>query len=156
MPSEPRTNKNMPGELMMSGTSDAARTVFNAEVATAIKPGTFVAVAATVAADANLEARPASLPVSAASVVIGVCKKWALKDNHPPSDQMAVYHKGNVGAYVATAVKYGDPVFAIFTPGPTQGYGTNVAGANAAPVTDAMWVSSTPANEVAIVSLSKP
>jgi hypothetical protein len=154
MPSEQRTFKNAPGELMMSGLEDAARTLQNGEPIVPLRPGVFVAV--PIGSEGNGEGRLAVLPVSAASVIIGVVKKWIYKDIHPPKDQIAVYHRGYVGVWVAVAVKAHDPVFAVFTPGNTQGFGTNAAGANAVVVNSARFVSTTPANEVAIVSLLLP
>ena len=148
------TNKVVAGELAMSGQEDSARTAHNAG-AIAIKPGCFVAAADGVS-DNNLERRGVTLPVSATSIIIGACKKWFLKDEHPQKDQVAYFFRGVIGVPVAAAVKAQDPVFAIFTPGPTHGHATNVAGANAAPVPGARFLSTIGAGEVAIVSLNLP
>lgn len=150
------TNKVVAGELAMSGQEDSARTSFNSG-AIAIKPGCFVAAAPTATGtDNNLERRGVTLPVDANSVIIGACKKWMLKDEHPQKDQVAYYFRGVIGVPVAAAVKAQDPVFAIFTPGATHGHATNVAGANAAPVPGARFLSTIGAGEVAIVSLNLP
>lgn len=148
------TNKVEAGELAMSGQEDSARTAYNSGTI-AIKPGCFVA-ASDGTGDNNLERRGVTLPVSATSVIIGACKKWMLKDDHPQRDQVAYFFRGVVGIPVAAAVKAQEPVFAIFTPGPTHGHATNVAGANAAPVPGARFLSTIAAGQVAIVSLNLP
>lgn len=149
-------NKVVAGELAVSGQEDSARSAYNSGLIP-IKPGCFIAAAPTaIGTDNNLERRAVTLPVDATSVIIGACKKWILKDEHPQKDQVAYYYRGVIGISVAVAVKAQDPVFAIFTPGATHGFATNVAGANAAPVPGARFVSTIGAGEVAIVSLNLP
>lgn len=145
-------NKIVAGELAMSGQEDSARTAYNAEAIAPIKPGLFVAIAT--ALEGNLERRGVILPVNAASIIVGACKRWFLKDEHPPNDQVAYYFRGVIGVPVIAAVKSGDPVYAVFTPGATQGQATNVAGANAVLVPNARFLSTIGAGEVAICSLN--
>jgi hypothetical protein len=147
-------NKIVAGELAMSGQEDSARTAYNAEAVAAIRPGSFVAIAT--ALEGNLERRGVILPVGANSIIVGACKRWYLKDEHPPKDQVAYYFRGVIGVLVVAAVKSGDPVFTIFTPGLTQGRATNVAGANAVLVPNARFLSTIGAGEVAICSLNLP
>lgn len=148
------TNTIAPGELAMSGQEDTARTAYNAAAAP-LKPGYFVA-AIDGTGDGNLERRGVTLPTSAASIVLGAVKKWMFKDEHLQKEQVAYYVRGAVGIPVAAAVKAGDPVFAIFAVGATQGQATNVAGANAVAVPGARFLSTKQAGQVAIVSLNIP
>lgn len=146
------TSKVVAGELAMSGQEDSARTGYNAETVASIAPGLFVAIATGL--EGNLEKRGLVLPAGANSIVVGACKKWFFKDTHPPKDQVAYYFRGVIGVPVVAAVKSGDPVFAVFTPGVTQGKATNVAGADAVLVPNARFLSTIGAGEVAIVSLN--
>lgn len=148
------TNLVAAGDLAMSGQEDTARTSYNA-AATPIKPGYFVA-AADGTGDGNLERRGVTLPLSANSIILGACKRWMFTDEHPQKSQVAYYARGAVGIPVAANVKNGDPVFAIFAVGATQGQATNVAGANAVAVQGARFLSTTAAGQVAIVSLNIP
>jgi hypothetical protein len=153
-----------PGQLMMSGAEDGARTAVQAETTALIIPGVFVAALA--GQSENLERRGIILPAAADSIILGVSLAYfppiRFENGYPPGSQIAYYWKGQVGIWVITDVKAQDPVFAFFNPtNPLQkGYAGNTAGATAVAVPNARFLSSTPGSPatpgVALVSLALP
>lgn len=148
------TNDLMPGELAYSGQEDSARTAYNAEVTASIIPGRFVAISA--AGDGQLERRGVTLPVDANSIIVGVCKRYFLEDEHLPKHPLSYYFRGVVSVECVATVTPQQQVYAIFTPGATQGKATNVAGINAVIVPGARFLASSAANAIAIVTLLLP
>jgi len=156
-----------PGQLVMGGAEDGARTAVQAEATALILPGVFVAAQPNQTPPENLERRGVILPAAADSIILGVSLAFfgirAIEDGYPPKSQISYYWKGQVGVWVFTDVKAQDPVFAAFNPAnPLQkGYGTNVAGATVVAVPNCRWLSSTngataATPQVANVSLNLP
>lgn len=154
-----------PGQLMMGGAEDGARTGVQSEATALILPGVFVA--ALPAQSENLERRGIILPNAVDSIILGVSLAFviaspATENGYVPKSQVAYYWRGQVGIRVIADVKAQDPVYCFFNPAnPLQkGYAGNVAGATAALVANARFLSSTagsPATPgVALVSLNLP
>ena len=153
-----------PGQLMMGGAEDGARTALQSEATALIVPGVFVA--AVPAQAENLERRGVILPAAIESIIVGVSMAFLPNlrevDGYPPKTQIAYYWKGQVGIWVIADVKANDPVYSFFNPtNPAQkGFAGNVAGATASLVPGVRFLSSTtgsPATPgVALVSLNLP
>lgn len=154
-----------PGQLMMMGASDGARTGVQAEATAPIIPGVFVAAQPN--QSENLERRGIILPNAVDSIILGVSLAFVMpspstETGYLPKSQIAYYWKGQVGIWVIADVKAQDPVYCHFNPAnPLQkGYAGNVAAATAALVDGARFLSSTlgsPATPgVALVSLNLP